>query len=101
MADIKDQAKDKIEEGTNWAKKTVDAAVEKAADVSSSARDYATQAVNKAQAGYEEVADRSQEVFRQADDAVRENPHLSVGAALGAGVLVGMLVVLALRSGRS
>jgi ElaB/YqjD/DUF883 family membrane-anchored ribosome-binding protein len=101
MADVKDQAKDKIGEGTNWAKKTVDAAMDKATDVSSNARDYAKQAVDKAQEGYQEIADRSKEVFRQADDAVRENPHLSVGAALGAGVFVGVLVGLALRSGRS
>jgi ElaB/YqjD/DUF883 family membrane-anchored ribosome-binding protein len=101
MADVKDQAKDKIEEGTNRAKKTVDAAVDKAADISSSARDYAQQAVDKAREGYQEVADRSQEVVRQADHAVRENPHLSIGAALGAGFFVGLLVGFAARSGRS
>ena len=37
MADVKDQSKDKVEEGTNWAKKTADVVVDKAADVSSSA----------------------------------------------------------------
>jgi ElaB/YqjD/DUF883 family membrane-anchored ribosome-binding protein len=100
MADVKDEAKDKIEEGTNWAKKTVDAALEKAGDVSSSVRDHAKQAVDKAQEGYQEVAERGQEIFRHADAAVRENPHLSFGAALGAGLFVGMLLGLALRSGR-
>jgi hypothetical protein len=51
--------------------------------------------------GYQDVAERSQEVFRQTDDAVRENPHLSVGAALGAGVVLGLFVGLALGAGRS
>ena len=101
MADVKEQAKDNIEEGTNWAKKTVDAAVDKAGDVSSSVRDHAKQAVDKAQEGYQEVAERGHEIFRQADAALRDNPRLSVGAALGAGVFVGILVGLALGSGRS
>jgi hypothetical protein len=30
MADVKDQARDKIEEGTSWAKKAVDAVADKA-----------------------------------------------------------------------
>jgi ElaB/YqjD/DUF883 family membrane-anchored ribosome-binding protein len=101
MADVKHQAKDKIEEGKNWAEKTVDSAVDKGGDVSSSVRDHAKQAIDKAQEGYQEVAERGQEMLRQADAALRDNPHLSVGAALGAGVLVGMLVGLVLGSGRS
>jgi ElaB/YqjD/DUF883 family membrane-anchored ribosome-binding protein len=101
MADVKHQAKDKIEEGKNWAEKTVDAAVDKGGDASSSVRDHAKQAVDKAQEGYQEVAERGQEVFHQADAALRENPHLSVGAALGAGVVLGLFVGLFLGSGRS
>jgi ElaB/YqjD/DUF883 family membrane-anchored ribosome-binding protein len=101
MADVKHQAEGKIEEGTNWSKKTVDAAVNKGGEVSSSVRDHVKHAVDTAQEGYQEVAESGQEIFRQADAALRDNPHLSVGAALGAGVLVGMLVGLALGSARS
>jgi ElaB/YqjD/DUF883 family membrane-anchored ribosome-binding protein len=101
MADVKDQAKDKIEEGTSWAKKAVDAVADKAGDVSSSVGDQAKQAVGKAQEAYQQVAEQGQEVFRHADAAVQENPHLSVGAGLGAGVVVGILIGLALGSGRS
>jgi ElaB/YqjD/DUF883 family membrane-anchored ribosome-binding protein len=101
MADVKDETKDKIEEGTNSAKKGVDAAANKARDVASSVSDHAKQAVGEAQEGYQQVAERSQEFLRHADAAVRENPHLSVGVALGAGIFVGMVVGLALRSGRA
>jgi ElaB/YqjD/DUF883 family membrane-anchored ribosome-binding protein len=101
MPDVKDQAKDKVEEGTSWAKKAVDTLADKAGDVSSSVGDHAKEAVGMVQEGYQQVAERSQEVFRDADAAVRENPHLSLGAALGVGFFVGMLVGLALRSGRS
>jgi ElaB/YqjD/DUF883 family membrane-anchored ribosome-binding protein len=101
MADVKDEAKDKVKEGKIWAKDAVDAMADKAGYVASTVRGHAMQVADKAQEGCQEVAERSQEVFRHADATVRENPHLSVGAALGAGVFVGMLVGLALGSGRS
>jgi ElaB/YqjD/DUF883 family membrane-anchored ribosome-binding protein len=101
MGDVKDQPKDKIEEVKNWAENTVDAVSDKAGDVATGVRDLAKQTLGKAQEGYQRVAEQSREVFRDADAAVRDNPHLSVGAALGAGLFVGVLVALALRSGRA
>jgi len=56
MADVKDQAKAKIEEGTSWAKKAVDTVADKAGDVSNSLGDQATQAVGKAQEAYQQIA---------------------------------------------
>jgi ElaB/YqjD/DUF883 family membrane-anchored ribosome-binding protein len=101
MADVKDEAKDKVERGKIWAKDAVDAMADKVGHVPSSVRDHAKQAVDKAQEGYQEVAERGPEVFHQADAALRENPHLSVGAALRAGMVLGLFVGLALGSGRS
>jgi ElaB/YqjD/DUF883 family membrane-anchored ribosome-binding protein len=102
-ADVKEEAEDKkdqLEEGRNRVKQTVEATTDKAGDVSSGVRDQVKHVVGEAQEACQQVAVRSQEVFRNADAAVRENPHWSVGAALGAGLFVGMLIGIALRSGR-
>jgi ElaB/YqjD/DUF883 family membrane-anchored ribosome-binding protein len=89
MADAKD-AKEKSDERQSEVKRVVDPVVDKAGDVMSVVRDKIEQAVGE-----------SQEGLRHAGVAVRENPGMSVGGALGMGLLVGVIIGLAVRSGRN
>jgi ElaB/YqjD/DUF883 family membrane-anchored ribosome-binding protein len=89
MADAKD-AKEKTDEGPSEVKRVGDPVVDKAGDVMSVVREK-----------IEQVVGESQEGLRHVGVAVRENPGLSVGGALGMGVLVGVIIGLALRSGRT
>ncbi len=70
-------------------------AVGQAADT---ARDYAQQAMGKIRDNYETAAGQARRTYDEAENYVRERPAQSVAAAFAAGVLIGLVVGLSLRS---
>jgi ElaB/YqjD/DUF883 family membrane-anchored ribosome-binding protein len=64
-------------------------------DISDKAREiqqHLSQTLEGAQATAQEIQDQAAAQVRAVDRAVRENPYKSIGIALGAGLLVGILV---------
>jgi len=100
MADVKDRAKDAVDEGAAKAKETTDTLAEKAGEVMSDVRGYAEHVIEQSQQGYRQVADQTQEGIRLAGAVVRENPGLSVSAAFCIGVAAGVVIGISLRPSR-
>jgi len=63
-------------------------------------RGYAEHILDQSRQGYRQVAERAEEGFRQAGEMVRENPGLTVSAAIGLGLVVGVMIGLTLGSDR-
>lgn len=68
--------------------------------VASTARQYAQQAGDALNRGYEEVSDRVYEGYEQAEEMIRSRPAESLSVAFGAGIITGILVTLLMRSSR-
>ena len=51
-----------------------------------------TAALEKAKDGCERLQDKTVAAARATDEAIREHPYQAVGVALGAGVLIGLLL---------
>lgn len=62
------------------------------------ARGYADKASEAYREQYEQVAESMKQGYQQAETMVRRNPMESVAVALGAGVIAGVVVGLALKS---
>jgi uncharacterized protein YjbJ (UPF0337 family) len=63
-----------------------------------SAREYTNQAASAVRHGYENVADEMRDRYSQAERMIHDRPATSAAVALGAGVCLGILVGLCLRS---
>ena len=100
MADAKDRAKEAVDEGAAKAKETADTLAEKAGEVMSDVRGYAGHVLEQSRQGYGQVAKHAHEGIRQADAVVRGNPGLSVSAAFGVGVALGVVIGISLRPSR-
>lgn len=68
--------------------------------VASTARQYAQQAGDAVNRGYEEMSDRMSEGYEQAEEMIRSRPTESLSVAFGAGIITGILVTLLMRSSR-
>jgi ElaB/YqjD/DUF883 family membrane-anchored ribosome-binding protein len=97
MADVKERAKDAVDEGTANAKESADTLADKAGEVMSDVRGYAGQVVEQSRQGYRQVAEQTQEGIRQAGAVVRGNPGLSLSAAFGVGIALGVVIGISLR----
>jgi ElaB/YqjD/DUF883 family membrane-anchored ribosome-binding protein len=97
MADAKDQAKDAIDEDASKAKQATETVAGKADETLSHVRDSTEPALERAQAGYRQVAEHTQEGIRQAGAVVRGNPGISVSAAFGVGIAIGVVIGIRLR----
>ena len=62
------------------------------------ARDYTANAGGRLREQYGHYADEARERYGMAEDMVRHNPGQSVAAALGLGLVAGIVIGLALRS---
>jgi uncharacterized protein YjbJ (UPF0337 family) len=63
-----------------------------------SVKNYAGYATDQMREGYNRISDQFGSRFEASQDLIRENPASSVAMAFGAGVLLGVVVGLALRS---
>jgi ElaB/YqjD/DUF883 family membrane-anchored ribosome-binding protein len=100
MADAKERAKDAVDEGTARAKETTDTLAEKAGEVMSDVRGYAGHVLEQSRQGYGQVVEHAEKGILQAGAVVRGNPGLSVSAAFGIGMALGVVIGISLRPGR-
>jgi ElaB/YqjD/DUF883 family membrane-anchored ribosome-binding protein len=100
MADAKERAKDAMDEGATKAKDTANTLTETAGEVISDVSGYAGQVLEQSRQGFGQVADHAQSAVRHAGAAVRENPGLSVSAAFGVGIALGVVIGISLRPSR-
>jgi len=75
-----------LEEGGNFAQQAAD-----------TAHAYVDQASTAAREQYEQVADRAQAGFQQAEQMVQKRPVESVAVAFGAGIITGVVLGLVLK----
>jgi len=92
--------KDAIEEGAERAKGTVDRVAGKTGEMMTDVRGYAEHVFDQSRQGYRQAAERAEEGFRQAGAVVRENPGLTISAAVGLGIAVGVMVGLSMGTDR-
>jgi len=92
--------RDAIDEGAAMAKGTVDRVAEQSGEMASNVRGYAEHVLDRTRHGYRQVADRAEEGFRQASALARENPGMTISAALGIGLAIGALIGLSVGSDR-
>lgn len=67
-------------------------------EMTEAAREYAGKAAGAAREQYEQVSERVQEGYHQAEDLVRQKPVESVAVAFGAGIITGVVLGLVLKS---
>jgi hypothetical protein len=56
--------------------------------------------MEQAQAGYRQVAKHTQEGLQQAGEVVRANPGMSLSAAFGVGIALGVVIGICVRPSR-
>jgi ElaB/YqjD/DUF883 family membrane-anchored ribosome-binding protein len=100
MADMKDQAKDAIEEGASKVKKATDTVGGKADETLSHVRNWAEPVLDQAQASYRQVAGQAHDGLRHAEQFVSGNPMPSVAAVFGVGIAVGIVIGISMGSRR-
>jgi uncharacterized protein YjbJ (UPF0337 family) len=66
--------------------------------IASNAQNYAQQASEAVSQGYDEMADRVQDGYEQAEEMIRSRPAESLSVAFGAGIVTGIVVALVMRS---
>jgi ElaB/YqjD/DUF883 family membrane-anchored ribosome-binding protein len=92
MADTKERAKDAVAEGATKAKEATNTLAETAGEVMNEVRGYAGHVLEQSRQGFGEVADHAQTGMRHAGAVVRGNPGLSVVAAFGVGIALGVVI---------
>jgi ElaB/YqjD/DUF883 family membrane-anchored ribosome-binding protein len=100
MPNTKEQVKDAGEEVATKAKEEAGTLAEKAGDVMKDVRDHAGQLAEQSRDAYKQVAKHAEEPMRQAGAVIRANPGLSLTAAFGVGVTLGILVGMTMRPSR-
>ena len=93
MSNSKDRLKRTIGDAADQARGSAEWVAEQAGEFASDVRDYATQ-------GYRQAAKSAEKGLRQARAAVRDNPGLTISAALGIGLLAGVIIGISLGSDR-
>lgn len=92
MTDVKERVADAGEEAANRAKGVADTVAKKADEVMSAARDVAGHLTEQSRQGAEQVAAHAQSGMRQATATIRAYPGLTVTAAFGVGVALGVVI---------
>lgn len=100
MANTKEQATSAGEEVAAKAKEETATLAEKAGEVMKDVSDHAGHLAEQSRDAYKHVAKHTQKGIRQAGAVVRANPGLSLTAAFGVGVTLGILVGLTMRPSR-
>lgn len=78
--------------------KTVAGGASTIEEMTAAAREYTGKAADACRDQYDQVAERVEEGFHQAEDMVRHNPVESVAVAFGAGIITGVVLGLVLKS---
>jgi ElaB/YqjD/DUF883 family membrane-anchored ribosome-binding protein len=94
MSYAKDRMRDAIGE------RAADSIAEKTSEMMSNARGIAGEVFDQSRERYRQAAARAEEGFRQASAVMRENPGLTVSAAVGLGLAVGVLIGLSVATDR-
>jgi ElaB/YqjD/DUF883 family membrane-anchored ribosome-binding protein len=100
MADLRDRAKDAVEEGTSNAKKVAEVVADKAAEAVSHVRTWAEPMLDQTHEGYRQLAEQAQDGLRHASKVVRGNPMPSVAAVFGVGIALGVVIGISAWSRR-
>jgi ElaB/YqjD/DUF883 family membrane-anchored ribosome-binding protein len=100
MADSKERAKHAVDEGATKAKEATDSLAETAGEVVSDVRGYAGAVLEQSRQRLGQVAEHAQTGIRHAGAVVRDNPGLSVSAAFGVGIALGIVIGISLRPSR-
>ncbi len=98
MADVKDQAKGSIDEGASKAKKVTDSVASTTEETLGHLRDRAEPVLELAKAGYRQVAEHTKERVQRVGEVVSANPGISVSAAFGFGIALGVVITMSLRT---
>ena len=101
-----DQLVGLIQRKTGEARKSIetylDSISEEGGDIASrtleGAREYTNQAATAIRDGYENVAEGMKERYADAERMIQERPATSAAVALGAGVFLGLMIGLCVRS---
>jgi uncharacterized protein YjbJ (UPF0337 family) len=101
-----DQLVGKIQHKTGEAREAIESFLDEltsqgssaVAQAAESARQYAGYATDQVRDGYNRISDQLGRQYESSQDMIRENPARTVATAFGAGVLLGVVVGLALRS---
>jgi ElaB/YqjD/DUF883 family membrane-anchored ribosome-binding protein len=100
MANTKEQATSAGEEVATKAKEETATLAEKAGEVMKDVSDQAGRLAEQSRDAYKQVAKHTQKGIRQAGAVVRAYPGLSLTAAFGVGVTLGIMVGLTMRPSR-
>jgi ElaB/YqjD/DUF883 family membrane-anchored ribosome-binding protein len=100
MANTKEQVTNTGEEVATKAKEETATLAEKAGEVVKEVSGHAGQLAEQSRDAYKQVAQHAQKGIRQAGAVVRANPGLSLTAAFGVGVTLGILVGMTMRPSR-
>ena len=97
MADVKAQAKGAMDEGASKAKEITEPVACTAEETLTQVREWAQPALERAHAGYRKVAEQTQEGIQRVGEVVTANPGMSVSAAFGFGVALGVVITMSIR----
>jgi ElaB/YqjD/DUF883 family membrane-anchored ribosome-binding protein len=100
MSHGKDRLTRTIGETADMARDSAGRVADQAGEISSDVRDYVSHIFNRSREGYREAAKSAGKGIRQARSVVRDNPGLSISAALGIGLLAGVIIGISLGSDR-
>jgi ElaB/YqjD/DUF883 family membrane-anchored ribosome-binding protein len=100
MSHAKDHLRRTIGEGAALARGSAERAGEQASEMMGDVRGYAEHLVDQSREAYRQAAACAEEGIRQAGAAMRKNPGVTLSAALGLGVMIGVIVGMNLASDR-
>ena len=100
MANTKEPVRNTGEEVATKTKEEANTLAEKAGEVMKDVSSHAGQLAEQSRDAYKQVAKHAAEGVRQADAVVRADPALSLTAAFGVGVGLGILIGMTMRPNR-
>jgi ElaB/YqjD/DUF883 family membrane-anchored ribosome-binding protein len=100
MSHGKDHLKRTIGETADMARDSAERLADQAGEFASDVRDYASHIFDRSREGYRQAAKSAERGLRQARGVMRDNPGLTISAALGIGLLAGVIIGISLGSDR-
>jgi ElaB/YqjD/DUF883 family membrane-anchored ribosome-binding protein len=100
MSHTKDDLRRTIGEGAARARGSAERAGEQAGEMMGDVRDYAEHLLDQSRDAYRQAAACAEEGIRHAGKVMRQNPGLTLSAAIGLGVMIGVVVGMNLGSDR-
>jgi len=100
MSHGKDHLKRTIGETADMARESAGRVADQAGEIASDVRDYVSHIFDRSREGYRQAAKNAEKGIRQARGVVQDNPGLTISAALGIGLLAGVIIGISLGSDR-